>query len=98
VIRRALVKANNPAGPVYGGVVASEPWESKDDLLMFTEVSYLQLCSLPVIRGLQKCVNVKFYNTTSVFSAINVLYSDWGVQSVEMGIKVCGVHTVNKQP
>jgi hypothetical protein len=98
VIGQALVKANNPTGPVYGGVVASEPWESEDDLLMFPEVSYLQTCLLPVIRGLQKHVDVKFYDSTSVFGAINVLYSDWGVQSVEMGIKACGIHAVNKQP
>jgi hypothetical protein len=64
VIGQALIKVNNPAGPVYGGVVVSEPWESKDDPLMFTEVSYLQKCSLPVIRGLQICVDVKLYYTT----------------------------------
>jgi hypothetical protein len=98
VIRQALVKANNPTGPVYGGVVASEPWEAKDDLLIFTEVSYLQTCSLLVIRGLQKHVDVKFYNTTSVFGAIDVPYGDWGVQSVEMGIEARGVHAVDKQP
>jgi hypothetical protein len=98
VIRQALVKVNNSAGPVYGGVVVSEPWESKDDLLMFTKVSYLQPCLLPVIRGLQKCINVKFYYTTSVFGAIDVPYGDWGVQSVEMGLEVCGIHAVNKQP
>jgi hypothetical protein len=86
VIGQTLVKANNPTGPVYGGVVVSEPWESEDDLLMFTEVSYLQLCLLLVIRGLQKCIDVNFYNTTSVFGAVDVLYSDWGVQSMEMGI------------
>jgi hypothetical protein len=80
VIGQALVKANNSAGPVYSGVVVSEPWESEDDLLMFTEVSYLQTYSLPVIRGLQKCIDVKFYDTTSVFGAVDVLYSDWGVQ------------------
>jgi hypothetical protein len=78
--------------------VVSEPWESEDDLLMFTEGSDLQACLLLVIRGLQKCVNVKFYDTTSVFSAVDVLYGDWGVQLVEMGIEACGVHMVNKQP
>jgi hypothetical protein len=98
VIRWALVKANNPTGPVYGGVVVSEPWESEDDPLMFTEVSYLQTCSLPVIRGLQKCIDVEFYYTTSVFGAVNVPYGDWGVQSVEMGIEAHGIHMVNKQP
>jgi hypothetical protein len=98
VIGRALVKANNPAGPVYSGVVASEPWESEDDPLVFTKVSYLQSSSLPVIRGLQKYVDVEFYYTTSVFGAIDVPYSDWGVQSVKLGIEVCGIHAVNKQP
>jgi hypothetical protein len=78
--------------------VASEPWESEDDPLMFTKVSYLQPCSLLVIRGLQKHVDVEFYDTTSVFGAVDVPYSDQGVQSVEMGIEACGVHTVNKQP
>jgi hypothetical protein len=52
VIGQALVKADNPTGPVYGGVVVSEPWESKDDLLIFPEVSYLQAYSLMVIQGL----------------------------------------------
>jgi hypothetical protein len=94
----ALVKANNPAGPVYSGVVVSEPLESEDDPLMFTEVSYLQMCSLPVIRGLQKRVNVEFCYTTSVFGAVDVPYGDWGVQLVEMGIKAHGIHTVDKQP
>jgi hypothetical protein len=52
VIGQALVKADNPTGPAYGGVVASEPWESKDDSLIFPEVSYLQVYSLTVIQGL----------------------------------------------
>jgi hypothetical protein len=98
VIGWALVKANNPTGPVYSGVVVSEPWESEDDLLMFTEVSYLQSCLLPVIRGLQKHVDIEFYYTTSVLGAVDILYGDWGVQSVEMGIEAHGIHTVNKQP
>jgi hypothetical protein len=98
VIGQALVEVNNPAGPVYSGVVASQPWESEDDPLMFTEVSYLQSYSLLVIRGLQKRIDVKFYYTTSVFGAVDVLYGDWGVQSVELGIEACGIHAVNKQP
>jgi hypothetical protein len=49
---QALVKVDLPTGPVYGGVVTFEPWEAEDDLLMFTEVSYLQLCSFPVIGSL----------------------------------------------
>jgi hypothetical protein len=52
VIGQALVKVNNPTGPVYGGVVASEPLESEDDSLIFPEVSYLQAYSLTVIQGL----------------------------------------------
>jgi hypothetical protein len=52
VIGWALVKVDLLTGPVYGGIVMSEPWEAEDDSLMFTEVSYLQLCSFPVIGSL----------------------------------------------
>jgi hypothetical protein len=64
------------AGPVYGGVVASEPWETEDNALVFPEVSYLKLCLFPVIWSFEKYVDVKFDDTTLVFGAINVLYSD----------------------
>jgi hypothetical protein len=65
------------AGPVYGGVVASEPWETKDNTLIFPEVSYLKVCSFPVIWSLEKDVNMKFDDTTLVFGAIDVLYGNW---------------------
>jgi hypothetical protein len=96
VIRQALVKVDNPAGPVYSGVVMFEPWEAKDNSLMFTEVSYLQSCSFPVIGGLQKCVDVKFYSTSSVLCAVNVLYGDWGFQSMKLGLNACGIHVINE--
>jgi hypothetical protein len=52
VIGQALVLVDLPTGPVYSGVVASEPWEAEDDTLIFSEVSYLQSYSLMVVGGL----------------------------------------------
>jgi hypothetical protein len=50
VIGQALVKTDNLTRPGYGGGVASEPWEAEDDMLVFTEVSYLELyCQRSVV-------------------------------------------------
>jgi hypothetical protein len=76
VIRRTLIKVYGSAGPVYGGVVASEPWETEDNVLIFPEVSYLKLCSFPVIWSFEKHVDVKFDDTTSVFGAVDIPYGD----------------------
>jgi hypothetical protein len=51
MIRQALVKVDYPTGPVYGVVMASEPWEAKDDILIFDEVSYLKVYSFLIIRS-----------------------------------------------
>jgi hypothetical protein len=77
VIGQTLIEVYGSAGPVYGGVVASEPWETEDNALIFLEVSYLKLCSFPVIWSFEKHVDVKFDDTTSVFGAIDVLYGNW---------------------
>jgi hypothetical protein len=77
VIRQTLIKVYGSAGPVYGGVVVSEPWETKDNMLIFSKVSYLKLCSFLVIWSFEKDVNVKFNDTTSVFGAVDVLYGNW---------------------
>jgi hypothetical protein len=66
VIGQTLIKVYGSAGPVYSGVVVPEPWETKDNVLVFPEVSYLKLCSFPVIWSFEKHVNVKFNDTTSV--------------------------------
>jgi hypothetical protein len=97
VIRWALVKVDNPAGPVYSGVVVSEPWEAKDNVLVFTEVSYLEPCSFMVVQSLKKNIDIKFDDTTSVFSAVDVLYSDWGLQSVKLSLHLHCVCTINEQ-
>jgi hypothetical protein len=97
VIGWALVKVDNPAGPVYGGVVASEPWEAKDNVLVFTKVSYLKSCSFMVVWSLKKNVDVKFDDTTSVFGAVDVPYRDWGLQSVKLSLHPHCVCTINEQ-
>jgi hypothetical protein len=76
VIRQTLIKVYGSAGPVYSGVVASEPWETEDNMLIFPEVSYLKVCLFPVIWSFEKDVNVKFDDTTSVFGAIDILYGN----------------------
>jgi hypothetical protein len=76
VIRQTPIKVCRSTGPVYSGVVASEPWETKDNTLIFPEVSYLKLCLFPVIWSFEKYVDVKFDDTTSVFSAIDVPYGN----------------------
>jgi hypothetical protein len=97
VIGWALVKADNPAGPVYGGVVVSEPWEAEDNALVFTEVSYLKSCSFTVVWSFKKNVDVKFDDTTSVFGAIDIQYGNWGLQSVKLGLHLHCVRTINEQ-
>jgi hypothetical protein len=49
MIRWALVKVDDPTGPIYSGVMASEPWEAEDNLLVFAEVSYLKAYSFLMI-------------------------------------------------
>jgi hypothetical protein len=97
MIGQALVKADNPSGPVYGGVVASEPWEAKDNTLVFTEVSYLESCSFTVVWSLKKNVDVKFDDTTSVFGAVDVPYGDWGLQSIKLSLHPHCVCAINEQ-
>jgi hypothetical protein len=97
MVRQALVKADNPAGPVYGGVVASKPWEAEDNVLVFTEVSYLESCSFMVVWSFKKNVDVKFNDTTSVFGAVDVLYGDWGLQSVKLGLHLHCICAINEQ-
>jgi hypothetical protein len=77
VIRQTLVEVYGSTGPVYSGVVASEPWETKDNTLIFPEVSYLKVCSFLVIWSFEKDVDIKFDDTTLVFGAIDVPYSNW---------------------
>jgi hypothetical protein len=97
VIRWALVKADNPTGPVYSGVVASEPWEAEDNVLVFSEVSYLESCSFMVVQSLKKNVDVKFDDTTSVSGAVDVPYGDWRLQSVKLGLHPHCVCAINEQ-
>jgi hypothetical protein len=77
VIGWTLIKVYRSAGPVYGGVVVSEPWETEDNVLIFFKVSYLKLCLFLVIWSLKKDVDVKFDDTTSVFGAIDIPYGNW---------------------
>jgi hypothetical protein len=44
-----------------------------------------------------KHVSVKLYNTTSVLGAVDVPYSDWGVQSVKLSIEACDICMINKE-
>jgi hypothetical protein len=97
VIRQALVKADNPTGPVYGGVVVSEPWEAEDNALVFTKVSYLESYSFTVVQSLKKNIDIKFNDTTSVFGAIDILYSDWGLQSVKLSLHLHCICAINEQ-
>jgi hypothetical protein len=97
MVRWALIKADDPAGAVYGGVVASEPWEAKDNVLVFFEVSYLKSYLFVVVQSLKKDVNIKFNDTTSVFGTIDVPYSDWGFQSVKLGLHPHCICMINEQ-
>jgi hypothetical protein len=97
VIGWALVKVDNSAGPVYGGVVVSEPWEAEDNVLVFTEVSYLELYSFVVVQSLKKNVDIEFDDTSSVFGAVDVLYGDWGLQSVKLSLHPHCICVINEQ-
>jgi hypothetical protein len=76
VIGQTLIKVYGSTGPVYGGVVAPEPWETEDNVLIFPEVSYLKQCLFLVIWSFEKHVDIKFDDTTSVFGAIDILYGN----------------------
>jgi hypothetical protein len=64
VIGQALVKADNPAGLVYGGVVVPEPWKAEDNTLVFTKISYLELYLFMVVQSLKKNIDVEFDGIT----------------------------------
>jgi hypothetical protein len=51
MIGQVLIKVDYPAGPVYGVVVVSEPWEAEDDSLVFAEVSYLKMYPFSMIKS-----------------------------------------------
>jgi hypothetical protein len=93
----ALVKVDNPAGPVYSGVVVSEPWEATDNTLVFSEVSYLESCSFTVVWSLKKNVDVKFNDTIPVFGAVDIPYGDWGLQSVKFSLHPHCICAINEQ-
>jgi hypothetical protein len=97
VIRWTLIKVYGSAGPVYGGVVASEPWETEDNVLIFSKVSYLKLCSFPVIWSFEKDVDIKFDDTTSVFGAVDILYSNQTLYPVKLGLNMHGIIVTDEQ-
>jgi hypothetical protein len=87
MVAQTFIKLYSTAGPVYSGVVMSEPRKAEDQLLLLSEVNYLKCSMFLMALGLKKCVDIIFNGASSVFSPIDVLYGDWGFQSV----KACSV-------
>jgi hypothetical protein len=83
MIRRTFVEFYSTTGPVYGGVVMSEPRKAKDQLLLLSKVNYLERSAFSMALGLKKCVDIIFNGASSVFSPIDIPYSDCGFQSVK---------------
>jgi hypothetical protein len=63
--------------------VTSEPRKAKDQLLLLSEVNYLERSVFSMALGLKKCVDIIFNGASSVFSPIDILYGDWGFQLVK---------------
>jgi hypothetical protein len=61
----------------------SEPRKAEDQLLLLSEVNYLERSTFLMALGLKKCVDIIFNGASSVFGPVNILYSGWGFQSVK---------------
>jgi hypothetical protein len=83
MVRQTFIEFYSTAGPVYGRVVTSEPRKAEDQLLLLSEVNYFECSTFSMALGLKKRVDIIFNGASSVFGPVNVLYSDWGFQSVK---------------
>jgi hypothetical protein len=83
MVGQTSIKFYSATGPVYSGVVTSEPRKAEDQLLLLSKVNYLKCSAFLMAMGLKKCVDIILNGASSVFSPIDVLYSDWGFQLVE---------------
>jgi hypothetical protein len=66
MVRWTFIEFYSTAGPVYGGVVMSEPRKAEDQLLLLSKVNYLECSVFSMALGLKKCVNIIFNGASSV--------------------------------
>jgi hypothetical protein len=83
MVRQTFIEFYSTAGPVYSGVVMSEPRKAKDQLLLLSEVNYLECSAFSMALGLKKCVDIILNGASWVFGPVDIPYNDWGFQSVE---------------
>jgi hypothetical protein len=83
MVRQTFIKFYSTTGPVYSRVVTSEPRKAEDQLLLLSEVNYLKCSVFLMALGLEKHVDIILNGASSVFGPVNILYGDWGFQSVK---------------
>jgi hypothetical protein len=97
MVRQTFIEFYGTAGPVYSGVVTSEPRKAEDQLLLLSEVNYHERSAFLMALGLKKRVNIILNEASSVFGPINIPYGDWGFQSVKACADFLSKLAVGKQ-
>jgi hypothetical protein len=74
MVRQTFIEFYRTTGPVYGGVVTSEPRKAEDQLLLLSEVNYLECSAFLLALGLKKHVDIIFNWASPVFSPVDIPY------------------------